>query len=439
VFDESLAMDYYKLDSQYFWHPWSTISKDVKHKIIVQGDGCYVKCIDGKTYLDATSAALNASCGYNHPKIIKELTNQLTTLMNFDTKEFSTIPPIKLAKKISDLTPNQLTRTFFCSSGSEATETAVKISRMYNKLKNNKDKINIISLKGGYHGTTLCSLSMSHSNFVQDENEPFPRGFYSISAPVCEKCINFAEHNKCDIAGAEELEKMILLLGENTVSAFIMEPVMGIGGLIIPNKDYVRNVYSICKNYNVLFIMDETMTGFGRTGKMFGFEHFDIIPDILVTGKGISGGYFPMSAITTTEEIYETFLEDKLLKGFRHGHTNSGHASGAAAALATIQTIEEYNLVSNCKEKGNYLLNNMLYFQEKFTYVKNIRGLGLIIAMNFANDKICSDIINRCLDNGLIARQIGSVLGLLPPLTINLEQCDEIINKLEKALLSYSI
>ncbi len=428
---------YYELDIKHLWHPWQKNVKFRENIIMTEGKGCVIKDIDGKEYIDATSGALNASCGFSNKKIVQRICDQMSSLMNFDLTRFSTIPAIQLAKKMADLLPEKLTRTFFCCSGSEATETASKLARIYFAIRNNHHlKKNIISFKNGYHGSTMGSICMSHIEFVQRDNL-LPEGFYSIEYPKCKKCLMFEAHNSCVIPGPELLEEKIIELGPDTVAAFIMEPVMGIGGLVIPPTEYVKTVSEICHKYDILLIFDETMTGFGRTGEMFAFQHFNVVPDILITGKGITGGYFPLSAVTTTDEIYKTFTGDTFLKGFRHGHTNSGHASGCVAALATIEVIEEENLVENSFKLGEYLLQQLLPLENKYPYVRNIRGIGLIIALDVQSVELCGKITQMLFDNGLIVRQVNSTMGLLPPLVITQEEIERIIQIMYETFEEY--
>ncbi|MBD7913063.1 aminotransferase class III-fold pyridoxal phosphate-dependent enzyme [Clostridium cibarium] len=427
--------DYYELDYKHVWHPWKKNIKLGENNIFVSGNACYVTSIDNKRYLDATSAALNASCGYNHSKIINGITKQMSTLMNFDLSRYSTIPPIELAKEISDLLPEKLTRTFYCTSGSEATEAAVKMAQMYFELTGKKNKKQVISLELGYHGSTIGAISISHSEYVQANNVYLTSVYHSIPAPRCSKCQKFIEHNDCEMPNALLLEDKIRELGADNVAAFIMEPILGIGGYIIPPYDYIQKVSEICKEYNVLFILDETMTSFGRTGKMFAFEHFGVVPDILVCGKGISGGYFPLSTITTSEEIYCSFKNDRYLGGFRHGHTNSGHASGIAAAIATLEVIESENLVDNSRKIGELLLFHLKPLEDTYKFINNIRGLGLMVAIDFKSEQLCYEACMSCFDKGLIVRQANQALALLPPLIICEEEAQKII-KIIKSVLS---
>ncbi|UOE58274.1 aspartate aminotransferase family protein [Priestia filamentosa] len=433
--------NYSNLDKKYVWHPWTSNHQlQSENLIIEEGEGCYVKDTLGNIYLDAKSSVLNASCGYSHPIIINAVYEQLGKLMNFDHADgFSTIPSIKLAKKLAELLPQNLERTFFCNSGSEAVETAFKMARMYFRLIGKKDKLKVISFDKGYHGITLGAMGASNIESAKTDNFPLPIEYDSIPTPICNKCSSMEVHKGCSYPDSSILEEKILSIGPDSVAAFIMEPILGLGGIIIPPVEYVKGIRRICSKYNVMLILDETMTCMGRTGKMFAFEHFDIIPDILICGKGISGGYFPLSTITTSQEIYNTFSRDKYLNGFRHGHTNSGHSTASSAALATINVIEQENLVRNSSEIGTYLLTKLSTLQDKYDFVYNLRGLGLIIAMDVNKGaEVDNKIYKLCMEEGLIIRQMGSTIVLLPPLILKKEEADEIILKLNQAFYKFS-
>lgn len=214
---------YYQWDREYTWYPWApNIPKKDENLFLIKGEGCYVTGVDGKTYLDATSAALNASCGYNHPQIIKKITQQLAQIMHFDFRQSSTIPTVELAKKMSDLLPDKLTRTFFCNSGSEAIETAVKIVGGYFKFSGKAEKNQILSLENGYHGTTLGAASISQSEFVQSSIQPLPEGFHKVNFNTC------TNRNEGPLQPQVELlEEKILEIGPDNVAAFFVEPEIG--------------------------------------------------------------------------------------------------------------------------------------------------------------------------------------------------------------------
>jgi putrescine---pyruvate transaminase len=425
---------YYEWNRDKFWHPWRSMNKLDENTIFVKGEDCHVTSIEGEIYFDAASAALNASLGYGREEVINPIIEQLRNLMTADTARFSSLPPIQLAKKLDDILPKQLSSTFFCTSGSEATETAIKMAKMYTTSIYGRQKNKIISFTEGYHGTTLLPVSASHSEFVQLGNEPLPAGFHQIGAPKCHRYKYDDDHKAFDEDFINRFIELISSLDPHNISAFIMEPILGIGGLIMPCNKVIRKISDICKQHNILIIFDETMTSFGRTGKMFGFEHSMIIPDILVSGKGISGGYYPLSAITTSDQIYKSFANDTLLGGFRHGHTNSGHAVGCASGLATINYILRANLLDNAKHRGSYLLKEMKDVSENTSLIKNVRGKGLLIGFDLKDSIESERFALKCFENNLIVRQIGSSIGLMPPLIITQDEAEWIISKIRTVI-----
>jgi adenosylmethionine-8-amino-7-oxononanoate aminotransferase len=423
-------VEYKKSDLDYLWHPWTSIKEYSRtpQLIISEGKGCIVKDINGNEYFDARSGVLNASCGYSRREIIEAISNQLHQLMTFDLAGAATLPAILLAKKMAELMPNRLKRTLFCSSGSEATESAIKVARLYQRLKGNAKKTKIISLEEGYHGATLGAMSASHSYFTQYGYEPLADGFIAIPTPRCIQCSNSQRHSACEIPGPELLEQCIEKEGAETIAAFIMEPILGIGGVIIPPDNYLSEIRRICDKYGLLLILDEVLTGFGRTGKMFAMEHWAVEPDILLSSKGISGGYVPLSALTTTEEVFEQFIDDPLLEGLRHGHTNAGHATACAAALAVIRIIEQEGLIENARTVGSYLIDRLTEMSQQCFSIREIRGKGLLIAVELIDSPGISSFFRTALNNRLIVRQQGSVIILVPPLIITMDEAERLAN-----------
>lgn len=420
-------------DRDYLWHPWSPAYQwHGQQLIFVEGDGCYVTDIDGHRYLDAKGAVLNASCGYGRREIIRAVEAQMSTLMNCDLASTSNIPAILLARKYAELMPGDLTRTFFCTSGSEANEAAIKMARMYHMLRGEPHRRIVVSLRDGYHGATLGALSLSGTPFTQEGNKPLPPGFISIPTPRCINCANHVQHMRCELPTADELVTVIEQYGPETIAAFIMEPILGVAGVVIPPPGYMRRIREICDQYGVLLIVDEVMTGFGRTGLLFGFQHEQLIPDIVTTSKGVSGGYIPLSAITTTDSIYRVFYDDRLLNGFRHGHTNSGHATACAAALATIDVIEREHLVENAADVGAALLEQLQSLRQ-FDFVLDVRGKGLLVGIEVEEGNCQGGIARHALNFGLIVRQQGPVISLVPPLILSHEQAMTIATILHQA------
>ena len=410
-------------DKKYFWHPWS--SNYDTHPILASGKFCYVIDIYGNKYIDATSAALNASCGICNRIILNKTFKQMKRLTMFDTKCFSVIPAIELAKLISNLLPNELCKSFFCNSGSEAVETAVKIAISYNAIKGT-GKEKICTFTNGYHGSTVVASYLSGSRFINSNN---------INVNLIHNYIDLSQLMTSTRSQADKLiESAINRNTAGEIAAFICEPILGVGGFIFPHVYIIQKIYDLCKSNGILFIFDETLTSFGRTGKMFAFEHYEIIPDILITGKGISNAVYPLSAVTTTQNVYNAFSNDSMLNGFRSGHTNSGHASACCACINTIEYIVKHNLVTNSERIGNALLTALMDLSTKYKEVSNVRGLGLLVAFDLPDECIAKELFNRCYENGLIVRVNGKSVGLLPPLNIKTRHVKEIIKKLSLSL-----
>lgn len=430
------SAEYKKCDLDFLWHPWTSIKEysQAEPLIIVEGKGCVVKDTNGREYIDARAGALNASCGYGRSEVIDAINQQLNQLMTFDLAGAATLPAILLAKKMAELMPVRLKRTLFCSSGSEATESAIKIARLYHRLKGNSNKFKIISLEEGYHGATLGAMSASCSHFTQYGYAPLAEGFISIPPPRCTQCDNSQQHANCEIPGPELLEQRIEKEGAETVAAFIVEPILGVGGVIVPPDSYLPEVRKICDKYDVLLIFDEILTGFGRTGRMFAMEHWDVEPDILLSSKGISGGYIPLSAVTTTDEIFSLFVNDPLLQGLRHGHTNSGHATACVAALTVIKVIEQEGLVENARVIGRYLIDRLTEIAQKSSSVREIRGKGLLVAVELFDTPGIFRFFGTALKNNLIVRQQGTIITIAPPLIITMGEAEQLVNLFDSTL-----
>jgi adenosylmethionine-8-amino-7-oxononanoate aminotransferase len=301
-------------DREYLWHPWS--SAGARWPLMVAGEGCFVADASGRRYLDARACTLNAVLGYGHPAVIEAVTSQMSRLMTYDLSCGTTAPAVLLARRIAGLLPSPLTRTFFVNSGSEATEAAIRIARMYHRLTGSPGRRVVITLHDGYHGATLAALAATGSAFRRAGTEPLPDGFVTVRTPRCPACADGTAHQQCEIPGPDQVADVISSMGPGQVAAVLIEPVLGIGGVIPLPDGYLAQVRQSCDEHGVLLIADEVMTGLARTGRMFGFQHDGgVIPDIVTTGKHLAGGHLPLAAVTTTQAIYETFTGDPLLGG----------------------------------------------------------------------------------------------------------------------------
>ncbi|WP_231650643.1 aminotransferase family protein, partial [Streptomyces clavuligerus] len=347
-------------DEKHVWHPWSPITPERERLLLTRGEGCRVFDAEGRAYLDLRAGTLNASVGYAHPRVVRALTGQAGRLMTWDLAEAATAPAALLAERLAGLLPAGLGRTLWVNSGSEATEAAVKIARMWHRLNGRPQRTVICSFADGYHGATTAAVAATASPFRRDGAGPLPDGYAHLTTPRCAGCTEGTGHGVCRVPGRAVWEEQLLALGPESVAAVLVEPVLGVGGVTIPPTGALRDLRELCDRYGILLIVDEVATGFGRTGRWFGFQH-DLDgdgggPDVVLCAKGLTGGYAPLAGVTVREGIYEAFAGDGLLGGLRHGHTTGGHATACAAGLAVLDVIEENRLVATAAGLGARLL-----------------------------------------------------------------------------------
>lgn len=389
--------------------------------MVTSASGCHVTDIAGRTFLDLRAGTLNAVVGYGNRRVVEAMTQQSTRLMTWDLSEATTVPAARLAARIAELAPGDLSRTLFCNSGSEAVEAAVKIARVWHTLSGRPERTWVLSLHDGYHGSTSVGIAATGTEFRRANAGPLPGGYAQIATPRCPDCAAPVPHTVCRIPGAEELESLIHRIGADGVAAFIVEPVLGVGGVIVPPDGYLRALREICTRYGVLLIVDEVVTGFGRTGRWFGIDHEDVVPDVLVTAKNLAGAYAPLSAVTVSERIFATFAADPFLGGLRHGHTTGGHAVACAAALAVLDIIADEGLVEQAASLGEVLLE-LLQPARAMPGVRDVRGRGLLLGVETESIEMAVAVAAAAQDSGVLVRPFGTVLTIAPPLVITHEE-----------------
>ena len=299
--------------------------------------------------------------------------------------QFTNEPAEQLANKIDEMTSQGLKYSFFVNSGSEATETALKIAVQYWQEMGEPRKTRIISRWMSYHGITLGALSMSGHSARRDRFVSLLESFPSISPPYCYRCPFNKSYPSCNLMCAEELQSMIRKIGKENIAAFICEPVIGAAGGAIPSPEgYLQRIKQICEQNDILFISDEVMTGIGRTGAMLACEHGDIEPDIVALGKGMSGGYTPIAATLVSEKVMEPIRKGS--GSIMSGHTFSANPLSCAAALAVISYIEKNNIVQHVEQKGIMLQMELAKLQKKYSFIGDVRGKGLLLGLEFVQN-----------------------------------------------------
>ncbi|MFJ7990698.1 aspartate aminotransferase family protein [Peribacillus frigoritolerans] len=425
---------------------------DQDYPTISHGNGIYLYDTDGKQYIDGSSGAVTASIGHGVLDIVEAMTEQARKVSFAYRSHFTSGAGEALAKKLSELAPGDLNWSFFVNSGSEATETAMKIAIQHWQEKGFERKNRIISRWTSYHGITMGALSMSGHVPRRKRFVPLLEDFPSISAPYCYRCPHNNETSGCKLKCADELETAIQRVGSENIAAFIAEPIIGASaGAVTPPDGYYQRIKEICETYDILFIADEVMTGIGRTGKMFAMEHWGVTPDIIALGKGMSAGYTPIAATMITDRVMEPILKGS--KSIMAGHTYSANPLSAAISLEVLSYIERNDLVRAAEEKGQYLFKKLQGLAEKFDIIGDVRGKGLLLGLEFVSDRVSKTpfdlqigltprLVNKAFAKGLIiypaAGAIEGIAGdaviISPPLIITNEEIDRLVMILEASL-----
>lgn len=439
-------------DREHLLHPTTHTanhaSGTVSGRIITGGKGVYITDRNGTEYLDAFAALYCVNAGYGRTEIADAIAEQAHKLAFFHAfAGHGNEPAITLAKMVMDRAPDHMSRVYFGLSGSDANETNVKLSWHYNILRGKPEKQKIISRWRAYHGSGLVSGSMTglaayHARF----HLPLD-GFLHTHCPHYlrrpDRDMTQAQHLDFLIA---ELEQMILDEGPETVCAFIGEPAMGTGGLIPPPEGYWARVQEVLDRYDILLIADEVVTGFGRTGSMFGSQHYDIRPDFMTIAKGLTSAYAPLSGSILSQRVFDVLKQGSDDFGaLAHGWTYSAHPVGAAAGIATLNLVDSLSLVDNARDTGAYLLQAMKDAVGDHPNVAEVRGVGLMVAVEFMKDPaehewfkpmtVGPQISEAMTRLGVIARAMpeGNIVGFAPPLCITRGEIDIVAKALRAA------
>lgn len=410
-------------------------------RILVEGDGCIVKDIEGREFIDGLSGLWLVNVGHGRKEIADAMARQAATLAYASSMSSTTIPAIQLATLLAEITPGDLNTVFFCSGGSEAVESAIKIARQYHYFKGEAKRLKVIGRRGSYHGSTHAAMSVSGTRAGNEPHgSPFMYGTMHVSAPHCYRCDYHHTYPSCDVYCVHAIEQMIEHENPKTVAAVIAEPISASNGVVVPPNEYLPRLREICDRHGVLLITDEVINGFGRTGKMFASEHWDLVGDIMTVAKGLSSGYAPIGAAICRPHVVEAFEGKNRLS---HLLTFGGHAAACAAALANLEIIEREKLVDNSAVMGARLLKQLEELKSH-AIVGDVSGLGLLCGVEIVKDKETKEkfkgdgeelkFMTQCLqDKGLLTRA-SNVISLAPPLCINTAQVDRIVEIIDETL-----
>lgn len=436
-------------DVAYYLHPYTNLSVHEKEGplIITHGEGVYVFDDAGNKYIEGLAGLWCTSLGFNEERLVEAAARQMRRLPYYHTfGHKSNEPGIELAERLIGMAPVPMSKVVFTNSGSEANDTAVKLIWYYHNAIGKPEKKKIISRTKGYHGVTVASASLTGlPNNHRDFDLPIAR----ILHTDCPHYYRFGKAGESEDAFAarcaESLEALILKEGPDTVAAFFAEPVMGAGGVILPPRGYFEKVQAVLKKYDILFIADEVICGFGRTGNMFATETFKLEPDMITIAKQLSSGYLPIAGLIINEKLYRAMVKESEKIGvFGHGYTYGGHPVSAAVALETLKIYEERDILGHVRRVAPHFQEGIRRLGHH-AIVGEARGVGLIGGIELVKNKETKEpfqvtdgvgvhAAKRAQAHGLITRAMGDSLGLCPPLIITEREIDELFKKLEQAL-----
>ena len=421
-------------------HPSSAENPAMVHK----ADGVWLHTTDGKKILDAMAGLWNVNIGYGNAELPQVAYEQMLDLpYTAGFSGMSNPPSAVLADKLAGFFRPNMNFTYFTSGGSESSETSFKTARFYWRQLGKGEKTKIISRLYGYHGITMAAMSATGISKYHKMFGPLVDGFIHIPNPNGYRYAgDIHEGESVAAAAARALEEAILREGPDTVAAFIAEPIQGAGGLVLPDEGYFALVQEICQKYEVLLIVDEVITGFGRTGTWFGSDQYAIEPDIMQFAKGVTSGYIPLGGMQVTDAIRDVILNAPADQMWMHGFTYSGHAAACAVGIANIDIMERDGLLQNSATMGARLLEGLQGLVDEFPNIDNARGAGLLAGIDVVVDKesraedaaTAAVIGNLALAMGVRTRPLGGTIAFSPPLCITADEVDIIINTLGDAI-----
>ena len=434
-------LDRYEIEN--IFHSWS-FQPTISPKRIVTAKGVRFTDETGREYLDFSSCFVSHNIGHQDQRVVERICTQASELCSF-APNFSNQPRALLAKVLSDITPGDLSRSFLTLGGTEANEAAVKICHQFTGHRK------ILCRYRSYHGATAASMTLSAGDPRNWAQVPGGTEKVAVPLPYCYRCMFGQKYPNCSLQCVKYIDEVIELEGgSEKVGGIIFEPITGANGVIVPPPEYFPRLQGICKKWGILMIADEVMTGFGRTGKWFAVNHWNIVPDIMTLAKGITGGYLPLGATIVRKPVGDYFKNHY----FSHGATYFGHALSCATALQVIKIYQEDGLITNAERMGKYLLNRAKELREKHPSIGDVRGLGLFVGLELVKNRSTrepllplsskvfpgpnakQEVAGRLMELGMIAMcaNPSNVIALAPPLIVGKEEIDEGILIMDKAL-----
>ena len=418
--------------------------------LVDRADGIRIWDMTGKEYIDASSGAVVCNIGYGNPRVLQAVTEQSQKTFFAYRLHFENQPARDLAEALVQHSAPHLDRVFFVSGGSEAVETAMKLCRQYFYDRKEGSRHLFVSRSPAYHGCTLGALALTSYAPLEAPFRPLLKAYPKIPAPYCYCCAYHLTYPACELECARALEKTILEFGPQNVAAFVAEPIGGAStGALVPPDDYFAIIQETCRRYGMMLILDEVMTGFGRTGKMFGYEHWHVEADIIALSKGMAAGYSPLGAVMAKRSVVDAVLDSG---GFMHGYTYAGNPLACAVGREVLNIIVEEELCNHAAETGAELKAGLDSLAERFPIIGQVRGKGLLWGLEFVEDKntrrpfaaplqIAQRLTDLAFKEGLIIYPRRSLNGLAgdhvlvaPPLILTNDEVSEVLRRLERAI-----
>lgn len=416
---------------------------------LVKGRGIYVWDEQGRKYIDGLASLWNVTVGHGRREIANAVARQMRELEYGPTLlGFSTQIAEDLATRLVRLAPKGLSRVVFTSGGSEANETVIRLVRLYWRLKGYQKKLKIVALDRAYHGSSTGSVSLTGLSHFHQHYEPLMPGVLRMPRPFCYRCPLATTYPECELACADELERIIEREGADNIAAFIAEPVQGVGGVIVPPAGYFERIRAICDKHNILMVADEVITGFGRLGYDFGIQRWKAIPDLISFAKGVTSGYLPLGGVLFKEEIFQAMVDAGPGFSLHHGYTYSGHPSVCAAAMANLDILEKEQLVSRVRRLAPYFAQR-LHSLTHHAMVGEVRTAGLMGAIEMVRDRhtrepfpselnVPARVRAACLQRGVIVRASVENIVLCPPVIIQERQIETIVRAMDESIAEVS-
>ncbi len=425
-----------EMERQYVLHSW-TVQSRYNSPVVVTGDGASFVDMDGRRYLDFTSQAMCNNLGHQHPRVVKAIVEQAQKLC-FIQGSWGCEPRAKLAKRLAEVVPMERAKTFFTNAGAESNENAIKFARWFT------GKQKIITRYRSYHGASAGAMSLT-GDPRRWAAEPGIPGVIRAFDAYCYRCSMGLEYPSCNLRCAQQIDEMIMYEGAANVAAVLIEPIVGTNGILVPPDGYLQRLREICDANQVLLICDEVMTGFGRTGSWFACQHWDVVPDIIVTAKGLTGALIPLGAVIVSGKIADAF-ENRMLYA---GLTYLGHTLACAAGVAALEAYEQENLIEHSRVLGDRMLARLREMQTRHPSIGEVRGKGLFAAVELVKDRqsrepfvpfnvdspVLGRIAREAKERGVIFMARWNYFVLAPPLVITETELDRALDMLDELLV----